>query len=190
MTHKKCYRKGKGEAGVLEQIKNVENNLPFPLLGFDCDNGSEFLNHHLVRHFSNRKRPVQFTRSRPYHKDDNAHIEQKNWTHVRQWFGYDKLGKQEVVPLMNDLYSSEWKLYHNFFCPSFKLIKKERIGSKIIKQHDEPKTPFQRIIESNHVSQNVKNELTKLFKNLNPFQLRKCIEIKLKKIFKICYKYR
>ena len=181
---------GKGEAGVLEQIKNVENNLPFPLLGFDCDNGSEFLNHHLVRHFSNRKRPVQFTRSRPYHKDDNAHIEQKNWTHVRQWFGYDKLGKQEVVPLMNDLYSSEWKLYHNFFCPSFKLIKKERIGSKIIKQHDEPKTPFQRIIESNHVSQNVKNELTKLFKNLNPFQLRKCIEIKLKKIFKICYKYR
>jgi hypothetical protein len=179
---------GKGEASVLDQIKDVENSLPFPLLGFDCDNGSEFLNHHLVRHFSKRKKPVQFTRSRPYHKDDNAHVEQKNWTHVRQWFGYDRLGKQEVVPLMNDLYSSQWRLYHNFFCPSFKLLKKERIGSKIIKKHDNPKTPYQRIIESAYVSQNVKNELTKLAKNLNPFQLRKSIEIKLKKIFEICYK--
>jgi hypothetical protein len=79
---------GKGETGVLEQIKNIEKTLPFPLLGFDCDNGREFLNYHLMRHFTERKRPVQFTRSRAYHKDDNAHIEQKNWTHVRQWLGY------------------------------------------------------------------------------------------------------
>src|SRR5208337_4078864 len=71
---------GKGETGVLEQIKNIEKTLPFPLLGFDCDNGGEFLNYHLQRHFTERKQPVQFTRSRAYHKDDNAHIEQKNWT--------------------------------------------------------------------------------------------------------------
>ena len=76
---------GKGETGVLEQVKDVEHFLPFPLLGFDCDNGSEFLNHHLLRHFTERK--VAFTRSRAYHKDDNAHIEQKNWSHVRQWIG-------------------------------------------------------------------------------------------------------
>jgi hypothetical protein len=72
---------GKGETGVLEQIHHIKKSLPFALLGFDCDNGSEFLNHHLLRHFTQRKRPIQFTRSRPYHKDDNAHIEQKNWTH-------------------------------------------------------------------------------------------------------------
>ena len=82
---------GKGEMGVLEQINNLEKMLPFPLLGFDCDNGSEFLNHHLLRHFTQRKSPVRFTRSRAYHKDDNAHVEQKNWTHVRQWLGHARL---------------------------------------------------------------------------------------------------
>ena len=83
---------GKGETGVLEQIQHIEKTLPFPILGFDCDNGGEFLNYHLQRHFAERKQPVQFTRSRSYHKDDNAHIEQKNWTHIRQWLGYDRLG--------------------------------------------------------------------------------------------------
>ena len=113
---------GKGEHGVLEQIDDVEKSIPFTLLGFDSDNGSEFLNHHLLRHFTKRKRPIQFTRSRPYHKDDNSHVEQKNWTHVRQWFGYDRLDNPAVVPLMNQLYTSDWRLYHNFFCPSAKLI--------------------------------------------------------------------
>lgn len=82
---------GKGETGVLEQIKNVQAMLPFPLRGFDCDNGGEFINYHLIRHFANKVNPVQFTRSRSYRKDDNAHVEQKNWTHVRQWFGYHRL---------------------------------------------------------------------------------------------------
>jgi hypothetical protein len=77
----------KGESGVLEQIKDIENFFPFPLLGFDSDNGSEFLNYHLLGHLTERKQPVQITRSRAYHKDDHAHIEQKNWTHVRQWHG-------------------------------------------------------------------------------------------------------
>lgn len=115
---------GKGETGVLKQIKDIETALLFPLLGFDCDNGSEFLNHHLIRHFSKRDKPVQFTRSRPYHKDDNAHVEQKNWTSVRQWFGYHRLDNIKVVSLMNDLYTKEWRLYHNFFPPSVKLIEK------------------------------------------------------------------
>ena len=84
---------GKGETGVLEQIQHIEQSLPFPLLGFDSDNGSEFLNYHLLRHFTQRKQPIKFTRSRPYHKDDNAHVEQKNWTHVRQWLEYERLDK-------------------------------------------------------------------------------------------------
>ncbi|MBU2459959.1 integrase [Patescibacteria group bacterium] len=178
---------GKGETGVLEQIKNIEKTLPFPLLGFDCDNGGEFLNYHLMRHFTERKRPVQFTRSRAYHSDDNAHIEQKNWTHVRQWLGYERLDDPRVVPLLNNLYTKEWKLFHNFFCPSVKLIAKERIGSKTIKHHDAPKTPYRRIMESPLIQEPVKLSLSKQLENLNPFMLRKNMETKLKNVFHLIY---
>ena len=179
---------GKGEEGVMIQVKDIEQSLPFELLGFDCDNGSEFLNYHLLRHFTERKRPVQFTRSRAYHKDDNAHIEQKNWTHVRQWLGYHRFDNPVIVPLLNKLYTTEWRLFHNFFCPSVKLIAKERIASKTIKRYDIPKTPYQRIMESPYITDDVKHSLTIVFKKLNPFDLRKEIEDKLKKIFKACYK--
>jgi hypothetical protein len=178
---------GKGETGVLEQIKHIEQSLPFPLRGFDCDNGSEFLNHHLFRHFTHRRHPVQFTRSRAYHKDDNAHVEQKNWTHVRQWLGYQRLDNPEVVTLLNSLYSQEWRLFHNFFCPSMKLIAKEKIGSKTIKHHDNPQTPYQRILKSPHVHPSVKHSLTKQLETLNPFVLRKTMEKKLKTIFNPCH---
>jgi len=173
---------GKGETDVLEQIKDIETSLPFPLLGFDCDNGSEFLNHHLFKHFTQRKLPIQFTRSRAYHKDDNAHVEQKNWTHVRQWLGYQRLDDPQVVPLLNKLYKHEWRLFHNFFCPSMKLLSKERIGSKTIKKHSPPKTPYQRILESSLISSSVKQTLTKQFETLNPFVLRETMERKLRTI--------
>ncbi|MDQ5984534.1 MAG: ISNCY family transposase ISKol11 [Syntrophus sp. SKADARSKE-3] len=174
---------GKGEKNVLEQIRDIEKSLPFPLLGFDSDNGVEFLNYHLLRHFTDRKQPVRFTRSRAYHKDDNAHIEQKNWTHVRQWIGYERLDNQNLVPLLNNLYKHEWRLFHNFFCPSVKLIAKERSGSKIIKRHDSPKTPYQRIIESQNIPEPIKTSLSKQLEKLNPFLLRKAMEKKLKTIF-------
>jgi len=179
---------GKGETDVLAQIKDIEVSLPFPLLGFDSDNGSEFLNHHLLRHFTERQRRVQFTRSRAYHKDDNSHIEQKNWTHVRQWLGYHRFDIPEVVPILNKLYKTEWRLFHNFFCPSVKLIEKQRIASKTIKRYDKPRTPYQRVMDSPDISPSTKRKLTKLFKRLNPFHLRKAMEDKLKKIFLLCYK--
>ncbi len=178
---------GKGETAVMEQIKDIEASLPFLLLGFDSDNGSEFLNYHLLRHFTERKHPVQFTRSRAYHKDDNAHVEQKNWTHVRQWLGYHRFDNPEIVPLLNELYKTEWRLFHNFFCPSVKLIEKKRIASKTIKRYDSPKTPYQRIIESPYIKAEVKKKLSDLFATLNPFHLRKAMEKKLKKIFELCY---
>ena len=179
---------GKGETAVMEQIKDIEEALPFPLLGFDSDNGSEFLNYHLLRHFSVRKQPVQFTRSRAYHKNDNAHIEQKNWTHVRQWLGYHRFDNPEIVLLLNNLYKTEWRLFQNFFCPSVKLIAKQRIASKTIKRYDSPKTPYQRVMESPYIAEEIKRSLTDQLQKLNPFHLRKEIEKKLKKIFQICYK--
>jgi len=180
---------GKGQTGVLEQIHHIEQSLPFPLRGFDCDNGSEFLNHHLLRHFTERRQPIQFTRSRAYHKDDNAHVEQKNWTHVRQWLGYERFADPSIVALLNDLYTQEWRLFHNFFCPSMKLISKERVGSKTLKRHDSPKTPYQRIMESPAIGETVKHALTTQLKTLNPFVLREAMESKLKEIFNVCYNY-
>jgi hypothetical protein len=174
---------GKGEEGVLEQIKDVEANLPFPMRGFDCDNGGEFINHHLIRHFGKRKDPIKFTRSRSYRKDDNCHVEQKNWTHVRQWLGYDRFDNPKVVPLMNELYKAEWRFYHNFFCPSFKLLEKKRVASKTIKRYDTPKTPYQRVLESSEVSTAIKRSLKEQIAELNPFRLRKVMEKKLEKIF-------
>jgi len=176
---------GKGETAVLKQIQDVEDMLPFPLLGFDCDNGSEFLNWHLMHHFSQRDKPIQFTRSRPYHKDDNAHIEHKNWTHVRLWFGYHRIDKCTLVPLMNDLYTQQWNQFHNFFCPSVKLVEKKLVDGKTIKRYDTPKTPYQRVLESPYVDASVKKTLKEQFENLNPFRLRKIMESKLKSIFRI-----
>lgn len=177
----------KGEVGVVEQIRDMESSLPFSLLGFDCDNGCEFLNYHLMRHFAQRDKPVQFTRSRPYHKDDNAHVEQKNWTHVRQWLGYHRLDKPRVVSLMNDLYTKEWRLYHNFFIPSVKLLEKKLVDGKAIKRYDTPKTPYQRLLESPFIAASVKRSLKEQFETLNSFVLRKAMDKKLKAIFDLCY---
>ena len=114
----------KGATGIVEQVKHIEQSLPFAILGFDCDNGSEFLNWHLIRYFSNQENQqrIQLTRSRPYHSNDNAHVEQKNWTHVRQLFGYDRFDNQHIVSLMNDLYVNEISMMNNYFLPNFKLI--------------------------------------------------------------------
>jgi hypothetical protein len=127
---------GKGETAVLAQIQAIEASLPFPLRGFDCDNGSEFLNWHLLRYCQGQRPPIEFTRSRAYHKDDNAHIEQKNWTHVRQWLGYQRFDDPALVDRLNDLYTTEWRLLHNFFLPSVTRLAKRRVGSRIVKVHD------------------------------------------------------
>lgn len=174
----------KGAHGVLTQIKDIEENLPFPIRGFDCDNGSEFLKHHLHRYFTNRPaNPVKFTRSRPYRKNDNAHGEQKNWSHVRQLLGYDRFDNPQLVDLLNDLYKNEWSLYNNFFCPSMKLTSKHRVKSKYVKKYDVPKTPYQRLMASPDISPEAKEKLTETFLLLNPFTLKKKIESKLKYFF-------
>lgn len=176
---------GRSHNAVIESLKDVEASLPFELLGFDCDNGHEFLNEDLLKHFHDRKRKVQFTRSRAYHKNDNAHIEGKNWTHVRQWLGYRRFENPRIVGLLNDLYKSQWRSFHNFLMPSVKLRTKKRVGSKIFKVHDSPKTPYQRVIESKAVSSQVKEQLTGQLKDLNPFKLRKTIDEKIATIHRL-----
>jgi hypothetical protein len=174
----------KGAAGVLVQIKDVEAELPFDMQGFDCDNGSEFLNWHLLRYFTDHPSVTSFTRSRPYKKNDNAHVEQKNWSHVRQLFGYDRIEDPGLVALMNDLYANEWSLYQNHFIPSMKLREKKRINSKYYKKYDAPRTPYDRVMASEHVSDEEKERLKTVHQALNPFILKKNIEKKLRVIFK------
>jgi len=173
----------KGAQGVLAQIQDIEAKLPFTLQGFDCDNGSEFLNHHLVRYFTEHPKVVSFTRSRPYKKNDNAHVEQKNWSHVRQLFGYDRFDDPRLLPLMNDLYANEWSLYQNHFCPSMKLLEKQRINSKYRKKYGAPKTPYQRVMASVQVAGEAKARLKTVHQSLNPFILKQNIERKLRVIF-------
>jgi len=173
----------KGAHGVMEQIRLMEGRLPFAILGWDSDNGGEFLNYHLLRYFQNRENPAQFTRSRPYHSGDNAHVEQKNWTHVRQLFGYYRFDDPRLVGLMNDIYHNEWSLMHNYFYPSIKLIDKIRIQSKMKKKYEKPQTPYQRLMKCEHISDAQKAKLRQTFESLNPFKLRQAIEQKLKKVF-------
>ena len=173
----------KGAQGVVEATRNIEKRLPFAILGFDCDNGSEFLNHHLWTYFANRPEPVHFTRSRPYHSNDNAHVEQKQWTHVRQLLGYRRLENAALLNPINELYASEWALMQNYFLPSMKLKTKEKINSRYRRRYEPPRTPYERLLESPHVSNEAKLRLQHTFRQLNPFLLKKAIERKLKRIF-------
>lgn len=163
---------GKGYQGMHKALISIENMLPFPILGFDSDNGSEFLNWHIYKHFTNRRSPVQFTRSRPYRKNDNAHIEEKNWSIIRQYLGYNRFEQVELVEELNNLYTSEWRLFMNFFRPSSKLIEKVRINGKVKKVYDNPKTPYQRLMESDKIPEVEKRKLKAQFVILNPFKLQ------------------
>ena len=163
------------------------DNFLSPLRVFYCVNGSEFLNWHLIRYFQDRKQPVQFSRSRPYHKNDNAHIENKNWTHIRQYLGYGRFDDPRIVDMLNDLYQNEWYYYFNFFISNVKLIKKERIGSKIIKKYDKPITPFQRLLASNHINEETKQRLQHEKDKLNPFEIQRQMTKKIEAIMKLVY---
>jgi hypothetical protein len=161
----------------------IDEALPFKILGLDSDNGSEFINDHLWRRC--RDRHVQFTRGRPYKKDDNAHIEQKNWTHVRKLMGYVRYDTQDALDAMNDLYQHELRWYHNFFQPCVKLKRKVRIGSKLTRRYERPKTPWQRVLASPHRDRAKVAALKALLKTLDPFELAKTIDQKLSAIYRM-----
>jgi hypothetical protein len=133
---------GKGQQGILQALTTIAEQLPFALRGLDSDNGSEFINGHLVAFC--QRRGIHFTRSRPYKKDDNAHVEQKNWTHVRKLVGWDRYDTPEAQRALNALYV-DLRLFQNLFQPSMKLLRKERRGSRLLRRYDRPQTPFARV---------------------------------------------
>jgi len=174
---------GKGEAGILEAFRQMGGVLPFAVRAIDSDNGGEFINHHLWRHCEHEH--IDFTRSRPYKKDDNAHIEQKNWTHVRKLIGWDRYDTPAAVQAMNDLYANELRLYMNFFQPSVKLIRTERRGSRKTRRYDAPQTPLDRLAGMKGADPQKVKDLLELRARLNPFELAGIIRGKLDRIWKL-----
>jgi len=172
----------KGAAGVVAAVESVEAELPFELLGFDSDNGSEFLNRHLRDHFALRKKPVGFTRSRPYHKDDNAHVEQKNWMWPRQLLGYGRLECPDQVEPINELYRQAWGPLMNFFLPGLKLAEKWRERSHWHKRYEPAQTAYQRLLACGKLSRKMRRGLRDRFESLDPFALKQDVEKRLKKI--------
>jgi len=174
---------GRGQEGVRQALEQIRQVLPFALRGIDSDNGSEFINDHLFRYC--RSRAIQFTRGRPYQKDDNAHIEQKNWTHVRRILGYIRYDSEAAREAINDLDGNELRLFQNLFLPSVKLEKKERVGSRLRRRYQAPPTPFQRVVASPVADAERVAELRRQREGLDPFQLSATIQAKLEGIFRL-----
>lgn len=169
----------KGAAGVVAATRDVEQALPFAILGFDCDNGSEFLNWHLVRYFQERRRPVGFTRSRPYHKNDQAHVEQKNWMWPRALLGYGRLEEPGLVASVSALYREVWGPLQNYFLPGMKLVKKWREGSHWKKRYERARTAYERLQELPGIGRAQRRQLRDRYESLDPFALREELEKRL-----------
>ena len=176
--------KNKAQKWVFEALGLIRSRLPFPLLGLDSDNDSAFINHHLYDYCQDED--ITFTRSRPPRKNDNCFVKQKNWAVARRAVGYARYDTEEEVCIMNDLYDV-LRLYVNFFQPSTKLVSKERIGPKVIKHYDKPKTPYQRLFESSCADEAIKEALRQACETLNPADLKRRID-RLKRKLEQCHK--
>jgi hypothetical protein len=172
----------RGQEGTLRALQDIEKTLPFELLGLDSDNGGEFLNYHVLHWLQKRPRPIYVTRSRPYKKDDNAHVEQKNWTHVRQWFGYERYDNAEAVEPINELVRGPYAQLLNYFHANLKLERTERKEGQLKKIYQAARTPLARVLDCAHVCGKVKERLRQQKSRLNPFALKAEVERKLKVI--------
>jgi hypothetical protein len=172
----------KTQVVVSQAICQLRLDLPFQLLGLDSDNGSEFINDTLLRYCQSEQ--ITFTRSRPYKKNDQAHVEQKNWSVVRHTIGYDRLETPQELALLRSIYA-DLRLYINFFQPVLKLIGKERIDGKTIRTYDRATTPYRRVLGLDTLPLNVKARLTAQYVQLNPVNLRASIDAKVARLWKI-----
>jgi hypothetical protein len=172
---------GKAQHRVQAALDEIRQALPFRLAGIDSDNGSEFINAQLYRYC--RDQQIQFTRGRPYKKDDNAHVEQKNWTHVRKIVGYLRYDTPAAVDALNALYGHELRLFQNLFLPSVKLQCKERVGARVRRRYEAPLTPLDRLRGCPQVAPSTLAALDALRARLDPFQLAQTIDAKLEHLF-------
>lgn len=173
----------KWQIAVQKWIDKAKDRYPFDWKDLHVDNGAEFMNAHLYKY--TQEKWISFSRSRPYKKNDNCLVEQKNWTHVRKQVGYLRYDSEEEADILNSLYQNEMRLFKNFFQPVMKLISKERIWWKVYKKYDTPKTPYLRIIETKEIDEKTKNKLTAIYNSLNPAELKKKIDRKLKILWEI-----
>ena len=167
---------------VRQTFGNLENALPFHIKSINVDSGTEFLNEKMWN-FTIKGNRITYTRSRAYQKNDNCFVEQKNYTHVRELFGYERIEEKELVDLMNEIYIEYWNPLQNFFRPTFKLKEKVRIGARIKRKYDKPKTPYRRLMESEHLTEEQKKALAERKRKLNPFKLKQGLEEKLAEFF-------
>ena len=158
---------------VLDAIKTATALFPFPILGIDSDNGSEFINHHLYDYCIAER--ITFTRGRPGNKNDGSHVEQKNWTHVRSLVGYLRFDTPAELALLNEIWNLDWK-FTNLLCAQQKLISRERVGAKVIKRHDTARTPHQRVLEAGVLTAAKKTSLTRTRNAIRPGQLQRRID--------------
>lgn len=168
---------GKGQLNTTSGLDRAKNRYPFSWQGIHPDNGTEFLNYHLFDYC--QKQGLEFTRSRPYKKNDNCFVEQKNKTHVKRFVGWLRYDTSQEQRILNDLYRNELRLFKNFFQPQIKLKEKIRVNGKIHRKHHKAKTPYQRVMESKNISEKTKRELKKIYDNLNPAELKRVIDKKL-----------
>lgn len=173
---------GKGQERTKEAISHTRALYPFQWKEVHSDNGTEFINAHLFRYCE--KENIDFSRSRPYKKNDNCLVEQKNWTHVRKSVGYMRYDTEDEQEILNNLYHNEFRLFKNFFQPVIQLISKERVGGKIKKKYDVPKTPYARVMGSKDISEKTKEELKLMYESLNPAELKREIDRKLNLLYK------
>src|SRR5712691_4403488 len=172
---------GKSQVAVQAALEELRQALPFRLQRIDSDNGSEFINQHLWDYCQAQE--IQFTRGRPYQKDDNAHIEQKNWTHVRKLLGYVRYDSAAAQTAIHALYRRELRLFQNLFLPSVKLLRKERIGSRVRRRYDAPRTPLERVLAGPGLPPEVAAQLQRQRDGLDPFALARAIEQQLERIY-------
>jgi hypothetical protein len=183
----------KGAQLVVKAVQDIEAAIPFDLLGFDCDNGGEFINRYLIKYFTEDhplKNIIKFTRSREYHKNDNAHVEQRNWSHPRQLFYRDRLDHYELIEGMNDIYRNEFSLLRNHFYPTLKVDRKIMIMSRAKRVYGKALTPYERIITSPHVSKERKDALRATHAILNPIRLKQQLDQKLRAFWALVNKLR
>jgi hypothetical protein len=173
---------GKSQVRVQEALATLRADLPFSLKGIDSDNGSEFINAHLYHYC--RTEDIQFTRGRPYKKNDNAHIEQKNWTHVRKLVGYERYDSRAAVEALNALYA-EVRLLQNLFLPSVKLVEKKRVGSRVRRKYDAPQTPLDRLLAGGKGDAATVQALVRQRARLDPFALAKRVDQQLEPVFRL-----